>query len=261
MADKVIKAIEGRQEQLERALPGLSKTIAAFSNGKIHIKRIHGENYYYLVQDGKNEVLLKNDDPMISELVQKDYLEKALRSVNNELLALGRMKKIYPDDVVEDEYGKISEARREFVKPLILNDEQYIQRWLDIPFVPKTINEDLPVFLTLKGERVRSKSEMIIADRLYMKEIPYKYECPLILGKKTIHPDFSVLKTSERKVIYYEHCGMMGKPGYVKDLVSRVNDYNVAGYVLGDSLFLTFESAEQPLDVRTLDSMIEKVFR
>ena len=35
--------------------------------------------------------------------------------------------------------------------------------------------------LIQKNERVRSKSEKIIADMLYHKNIPYKYECPINL--------------------------------------------------------------------------------
>jgi len=50
-------------------------------------------------------------------------------------------------------------------------NEDYIREWLSIPYDRKIIPEDVPVYLTDKGERVRSKSELNIADTLYKMEI------------------------------------------------------------------------------------------
>jgi predicted nuclease of restriction endonuclease-like RecB superfamily len=113
----------------------------------------------------------------------------------------------------------------------------------------------------MRGERVRSKSEVIIADRLLISGIPYKYECPLKVGKRVIHPDFTILRLSDRRVVYYEHCGKLDDPEYAEDLVNRVNDYNHAGIIQGERLFMTFETSKTPLDVRVLDKMIKENFR
>ncbi|MEE3440399.1 MAG: hypothetical protein VZR07_10670, partial [Ruminococcus sp.] len=53
-------------------------------------------------------------------------------------------------------------------------------------------------FETQRGEIVRSKSEVIIADALYYANIPYHYEKPIKVGDRVIYPDFTVLnvKTS-----------------------------------------------------------------
>lgn len=108
---------------------------------------------------------------------------------------------------------------------------------------------------------MRSKSEVIIADRLYAKGIPYKYECPLKVGKKIIHPDLTILRLSDRKILYHEHCGRMGNTSYAEDMICRINDYGKAGIYCGDRLFFTFESADQPFDLSWLDDFIEKNFR
>ena len=56
--------------------------------------------------------------------------------------------------------------------------------------------------ITEKGEAVRSKSEKIIADKLYMKEIPYVYEQPLYLkGYGYVVPDFKILNVRTKKRI------------------------------------------------------------
>ena len=113
----------------------------------------------------------------------------------------------------------------------------------------------------MRGERMRSKSEVIIAERLYANGIPYRYECPLKAGKRIIHPDFSILRLSDRKVIYHEHCGRMDNPVYVEDMVQRINDYNSEGILQGDRLFFSFETSDKPLDTRVIDNLINTCFR
>ena len=59
--------------------------------------------------------------------------------------------------------------------------DQILQAWLSEKYEGKQFREGEPVILTDRGERVRSKSEKIIADYLFRKGIPYKYEKPLYL--------------------------------------------------------------------------------
>lgn len=115
--------------------------------------------------------------------------------------------------------------------------------------------------MTDRGERVRSKSEQLIANRLLAKGIPYKYECPINVGGKIFHPDFTILRISDRKEIYYEHLGKMGDEEYAHTTILRINKYVMNGIALGEKLFTTMESYTAPLDLRVLDQMIESSFR
>lgn len=74
-----------------------------------------------------------------------------------------------------------------------------------------------------KGERVRSKSEVIIADMLNRKGISYRYEYPVYLKNVgQIYPDFTVLDAIRRREIYWEHLGMMDDPDYAEMAILRV---------------------------------------
>lgn len=81
------------------------------------------------------------------------------------------------------------------------------------------------------------------------------------VGNKIYHPDFTILRRSDRKEIYLEHCGKLDDPKYTKDNLPRINEYVLNGFGLGDKLFLSFESSTVPLDVRVIDKMIEEYFR
>lgn len=247
---------------IKLTLDALDKKIESFPDGRIKIKKCKSGVYYYLSIKGKKDRLLaEKDNDLIRDLIQKSYLRQMQISLKNELKALNRMQLIYPDTIAEDLYDQLSDERKAYAKPIMVGDENYARKWMGKPYNRKSFKKDMPVYLTLKGERVRSKSEVIIADRLYANGIPYKYEYPLKVGKKIIHPDFSIFRLSDCNVVYHEHCGKMDDDTYLEDLVQRVNDYNEEGIIQGDRLFFSFETAKTPLDVRTIDNLINRHFR
>ena len=262
MNESLRETINRRFNLITRVFEQTDKALRNYPDGRIKIERRGTHVYYYLSQKG-NEVRLikKSETELLSKLLQKCYLEKIADASKNEMDSLEKMLKHYPKVVVEDVYEQLPDERKTHVKPIIPTDEQLVSRWLAEPYKKKPISEDVPIFETKRGERVRSKSEMIIANMLYDYGIPYKYECPINVGGEIIHPDFTILRLSDRKIIYYEHCGRMGDPGYVEDMIDRSRKYTFAGIYQGDKLFYTFESAKQPLDVRVVSEMIEKNFR
>ena len=206
-------------------------------------------------------MLGKNDTGLRDSLMQKRYWEQVLDAAKIELRVLKNFRKQYPNLVAEDVYDHIKPDCKPYIRPIILTDEQYISEWQNRPYDKKPISDDVPRFESLRGERVRSKSEVIIADRLYANGIPYKYECPILVGDEIIHPDFTILRVSDRKVVYLEHCGKVGDQDYADDMTERINKYTLAGIYERDRLFFTFETANKPLDVRVLDKMINDMFK
>lgn len=69
-------------------------------------------------------------------------------------------------------------------------------------------------FTTLKGEKVRSKSEQFIADWLFRNNIDYKYEKSVRIGKNTFHPDFFIPSAN----IYLEHVSNLSHPTFWKEM-------------------------------------------
>ena len=68
----------------------------------------------------------------------------------------------------------------------------------------------------LSGDMLRSKSEVIIANLLHEREIPYRYEQPLIAPDGTLRlPDFTV--TSRGRTFYWEHLGLLDQGRYADE--------------------------------------------
>ncbi|MBO4579475.1 MAG: hypothetical protein J5715_04910 [Clostridiales bacterium] len=194
-------------------------------------------------------------------MAQKRYYQKVIRTANKEKDCLRTAINSFPKITAEDIYMTLPEERRALINPIKRPDDEFVRDWLSEEYVHKGFKEGMPYFETMNGERVRSKAEQIIADHLKHAGIPYKYEYPMMINGELIHPDFKILRLSDRKEIYLEHCGREDKPSYYDDMVTRINNYAMNGIIIGDNLYLLFETHNAPLDVRVLDKMIEEQFR
>ena len=76
--------------------------------------------------------------------------------------------------------------------------------------------EENLIHRTARGEMVRSKSEVIIADRLADLDVEYTYERPLTIEGVTKYPDFTIEDMETGITFYWEHCGMLHVPNYRK---------------------------------------------
>ena len=262
MAKAVRNVLRDRCDLIEETIKNIEKRLKSLPAGWINIRYQNGKAFYYHAKyKSKDRFLTKADAVLIKQLLQKRYLKEVLKIAKNELAALSKMLSLYPEDLPEELYEKLPEELRTGVEPVILGDGQDVLEWMSEPYVGKPFKEDAPVYMTIRGERVRSKSEVMIADRMFFRGVPYKYECPIMIEGQVIHPDFSMKRRSDNKIIYHEHCGKMSDPEYVNDLVERINLYNQAGIMQGDRLTFSFETADKPLDNRVIDRLIDEFFK
>ena len=74
--------------------------------------------------------------------------------------------------------------------------------------------EERLIHLTLRGDLVRSKSELIVADHLHREGVRYTYEKPLALDGALKFPDFTIEDDDSNITYYWEHCGMLSDAKY-----------------------------------------------
>ena len=160
---------------------------------------------------------------------------------------------------IDSELPKLHTQRQLLVTPVEPIWEKELVRWYDSEYHGKEFYEGTAEIVTEKGERVRSKSEKILADYFYRNNILYQYEKPLYLkGYGTIYPDFTFLSKKTRKEIYWEHEGMMDKPEYAKSAVKKIESYQRNGIHLGERLILTFETELTVLNSQIVEELVEK---
>lgn len=94
------------------------------------------------------------------------------------------------------------------------------------------------IYATSKGDKVRSKSEVIIANLLHSSDVEYEYEKKLFYEpSKWIEPDFTI-KLKDGSEIYWEHLGMIGVESYDKRWKEKLEIYR---NYFPDHLEVTYE--------------------
>lgn len=182
-----------------------------------------------------------------------------MKILEERLKVAKKMKEVYgstdPASVYEDSYHE----RKSLIVPKYISSESYAERWQQEVYPKKEFADGLAEIYTVKGERVRSKSEKIIADTLERMGVPYKYECPLELSeKKILHPDFTVLNKRIRKEYYWEHLGMIDDADYVKHAMKRIRNMGYHGILPGKNLLITAETKQDPISIRTVNILIKE---
>lgn len=256
-----------RYDELFVAKTALEKSVRKYPEGKIHIVRKKNKVQYYLrtsSQDKSGEYISKKQMDMIKVYLQKRYEEDVLRLLNIEMTSLEKfLKKSNEINLkIQSLYSENPLEIQKCINPIDMKDEDYAIEWQNKPYQKKNILDNIPVFVTNRGEKVRSKSELMIANRLHQLKIPYKYECALTLsGGRVIYPDFTIWDVKNRREVYWEHRGMMDNQDYANHSVQRMKEYNRQNIFPGKNLIITEETSTMPLETREIDNIIVHYFQ
>lgn len=140
------------------------------------------------------------------------------------------------------------------------------QRYTDLFEVPNIIEiefskqkryfEEKLIHKTIRGEMVRSKSEVIVANILDKFKIEYFYEEPLNVSGKTYIPDFTL--RYKGKTAYLEHLGMLSDKSYKKRWDEKRANYESVGIseTIGN-LIITEDGLDGSLDATLIESKIQ----
>lgn len=106
---------------------------------------------------------------------------------------------------------------------------------------------------TDRGEKVRSKSEVIIANTLHNLGLDYRYEFPLegSIQAGVRRPDFVVFDMQHRPILW-EHLGMLHDDRYSKKWNEKLVWYEANGFIIEENLFLTRDEADGSLDSQSI---------
>ena len=198
---------------------------------------------------------------LVKALAQKDYDRKLMSALRSEHNAICEFLQNFHREQVDEVFVHLSELRKPLVTPIRLLDEDYFGQWLSVEYEKMGFAPDAPEHLTAMNERVRSKSEIMIADALARNRIVFRYEYPIrIEGLGYVRPDFLCIHPDTRHVILWEHCGMMDDPSYADQTTNKIEKYCNAGYHLGYNLIATFETSKHPLHSRHIEQKIQRHF-
>ena len=271
---QIIAQLQKRIEQLELLLEIKEKALKKAPKGSLRVSKSHGAVQYYqkINKDDKNGHYLDSAHKELTQkLAQKAYNIKLVPEIQKEIdvlqNAITQLQKILQGRQVSLRVLEcINPDCRALVVPATLSDAQYAAAWLETKYKGKPFQPDAKPLYTSGGQRVRSKSEVIIAEALARLDIPFRYEFPLKLqkgggrhGTFTVYPDFLCLNLRTRQEFIWEHFGLMDDPEYSEKFVQKIHTYGENGILPGKNLIFTTETEKEQLDTRNVEDLI-KIF-
>ncbi len=254
----MLRILENELNNLKQIEEEIIKEIKEAPEGSFRCSK--NRSYYQYYQGEKYLDKTKRD--YVKKIAQRDYCLKMKDKVSEIRQSIKHLIKLYEE--MKQVYHELTPGRKILVKPLITPIEDIIREFESIEYHGKEFNEeDTREYYTSKGERVRSKSEKIIADELYRHGIPYKYELPIDFvdsrGREfKVYPDFTALnkRTGDKWII--EHFGLMDYPEYYDNAMLKLDTYERNGYLLGKNLLIFHKTDRMPLNIKIMQKYIEK---
>lgn len=248
------------QKHLEKIVEKARKELLTVPEGHLRISQNKNIFRYYQCTDDRNEIYIpRADKELPKQLAQKSYNMAVIKKAEARLKQIQKITKNYSDDEIEKIYTSMHRERQLLTVPVEPTWEQRLKKWYEEEYQGKEFREGEAVILTEKGERVRSKSEKILADSFYRKGILYKYEKPLYLkGYGTVYPDFTFLSRKTGQEMYWEHEGMMDKQEYARTAIRKIECYQMNHIYPGDRLILTFETEQNALNSKIVAELINR---
>ncbi|MBR5347655.1 MAG: hypothetical protein IK125_00270 [Lachnospiraceae bacterium] len=219
------------------------------------IRRGGGYQYFMRHQGSKptGDYIQKKNKEKAEVLAQIEYDRKLIKNIEQQIAGLKQLC-AFSSDPFDHTFDQMVSGKRELIRPHRLSDETYIREWKKKDYTGPEFGEKAPEYYTRQGLRVRSKSEVIIADILDEMSVSFLYEKPLQIGAGTVYPDFTLLNIRERRELYWEHFGMMDDMEYRNHAFLKIRKYESS--FRRSSLIWTFETERFPLNTKTIRNMV-----
>ena len=231
----------------------------------------HYAFYMERVEQGKRVRKGITKQPRLVEaLARKEFLRKVIPALDRNIALLQKTIDKYepcqPQEIIESlstAYGNVPEHC--FFNPSVdlvnlsldMEEEQRIKAhwaWGQQSYEASDYLPEGRTIITSRGQRMRSKAEVMIAEKLYEYGIPFRYEQEVVLDGVTLHPDFT-FEGADGSEFYLEFCGMMDDERYVENHKRKVAMYQAADIVPWKNIIYVYARGNE-LDMRQIDSII-----
>ena len=260
--NKLRQELATRREYLDELIQAKVSEIDKAPEGMLRVSSHRNKCQYYhrRTSKEKNGVYIRKDQqPLASALAQKNYNQLLVEAAQEEKQLIQNLENFYQNQSLEQVIQSVPQTHQPLITPIQEPFDSFIANWMATPYQPKEFSEYTPEFYSEKGERMRSKSEVLIANLLTRYSVPYLYEKPLYLrGIGTVYPDFTLIDRNTRQEMYWEHMGMLNDSDYREHALSKITHYERNDIFPGERLILTHETSKNPLNMRVVEELIKK---
>lgn len=233
--------------------------LKALPEGSIICKRNEKRYKWYHNINGKLTYIPKKNRKLAEQLATKKYLMHLHEDLLREKNAIDYYIRHHNISNAEKMLTEVSEYQK-LLAPYFKVLSQELHEWQNSPYDQSMKYPEQRKHKTISGNRVRSKSELIIDLALFKHKIPFRYECALQLGDEVFYPDFTIRHPATGEVFYWEHFGKMDNERYAKSTGSKLQFYIAHSIIPGVNLITTYETKGKPLSLETVENIIQEYF-
>lgn len=249
---------------LEKQCQLVNNQLARCPEGTLqHTYRDRKQVFFQAINESgrRKRVSISRRHDLIDSLARKKYLETESSFLLSNMNALETMLAHYvditPDIILQSlpqRYRDLPEDRFFAAYHDPVEMEKKFREWAEEPFEQSTYRPWEKTHTTIRGLKVRSKSEVIISERLDIHSLPARYEQMLYFQQYSFSPDFTILTRHGLK--YWEHCGKVNDPEYMRHHKWKMTMYDRMGIVPWKNLIVTYDTVEGGIDSRIIESEI-----
>ena len=263
----MIQNLDSRLSKLQAQRDYLRHKLSTFPEGELSIQK-NGSYHRWIIKTEEKKTYCPKSNRSLAELMAlKKYYSLLLLEVEEELSLLNSYKNNFSSasrstdlsasDLLSEASPYYELLQTHFAKNKL---PVSVQKWCAEVYETNNSHPENLIHTTLAGHKVRSKSEVIIANLLYTNGIPYRYEAALVLNEMTIYPDFTILHPTSQQLFYWEHFGMMDKSNYCDAACNKLKSYCYNGIYPSMQLITTYETGKVPIRSEQVQQIISQYF-
>ncbi len=222
-----------------KSIEKLESRVRKMPEGTLAVSKTATRLLYYCINGNERTYLGKDKQKLRILLAQKEYCLACISDFAKiRDIMLGVLQKL-ENISKHGALSKMKEQKKKLVPSLkVFDAADDIWRTTNTKHVDKNTHP----YETDKGDWVRSKAEVIIANMLFSLGVPYIYEYSLNIRGYHYEPDFYILNCITGNIVIWEHLGLMSDVNYVNRNADKIMNYLSAGFIYGKSLIFTMES-------------------
>ena len=253
--------IENMITSTKKRMDFLIEELRTCPKGLLREQRIKGKTYYLqIVNENENRKRfgISKEYDKICGLIKKTFYEDELNCLTKNYKILTKIQSSITDfDFVEEfrNFKKLCPSiTDEMIKDALKSPQQ--KEWEDAEYEQCNYKPEEKKHITSRGLHVRSKSEVLIAEKLYEHNIEFRYEQAMRIKGKLLAPDFTIMRSDGKKFIW-EHEGLTSVQAYMERQLEKSQLYASVGIVPWDNFIVTYDDENGNIDLRIVESEIQ----
>lgn len=258
-----------RLSKIDKRLSELGFIMRKLPPGRLHCSNSRGKTYFYQVSGSRNgddfsrTYLTKDKKDIVVALAKKELCKAEQADLLTEKASLEAMLEYQKHAPANQALCRIRKGNKKILELIGESNVEDLdaRAWANAEYSSSAPFPEQRRIRAIDGRMVRSKSEAEIISLLVKYEIPYRYECDLIVnGHVVACPDFTIMHPVTHEIYIWEHLGLLDNSEYFAKSINKFKKYSACGFYPMINLIITGETAEKPFDVTLGEDLVQHFF-